>query len=267
MATSFFYFSGTGNSFWIARQLAQMLRPSVVVSMPVALQSGAPTTSEAVGFVFPVYMFGLPVIVERFASQVSLAPGTYIFAVATHGGAPGGALLYLERILRTRGLPLNAGFAVRMPGNYTPLYGAPSPAKQKKILDTAAEGIAHIAEAVKHRRAVGFNTVSGVPGFLFTRWIRPAAARRIPQQDRRFWVLPVCDGCGLCSRICPVGNIRMEADRPHWSHRCEQCMACLQWCPREAIQLGKTTVGRRRYHHPEVRASDLVSGLQIGRES
>ncbi|MBN1673737.1 MAG: hypothetical protein JXR37_22005 [Kiritimatiellae bacterium] len=47
-------------------------------------------------------------------------------------------------------------------------------------------------------------------------------------------------------------------EKPSWLHRCEQCLACLHWCPQEAIQVGKKTVGRARYHHPDVRARDLM---------
>jgi MinD superfamily P-loop ATPase len=34
-------------------------------------------------------------------------------------------------------------------------------------------------------------------------------------------------------------------------------MACLQWCPVEAIQYGKKTIGRKRYHHPSIAVADM----------
>ena len=264
MATALFYFSGTGNSFWVAQKLGRMLEPADVVAIPAALQSKPIAGADVVGFIFPVYMFGPPVIVEHFARQLPLERGTYVFGVVTHGGAPGGTLLFLDRILRGRDLGLSAGFTVRMPGNYIPLYDAPSADKLRKTLDAAQARVVQIAKTVRQRNTARFKTVTAVIGFLLTRWVRPVMVRKIPELDRGFWVLPACDGCGLCSRICPVGNIRLEGGKPLWSHRCEQCMACLQWCPREAIQFGRRTAHRRRYHHPEVRAGDLVSGLRPG---
>ena len=53
-------------------------------------------------------------------------------------------------------------------------------------------------------------------------------------------------------------NIEMVNERPAWLHRCEQCFACLQWCPQEAIQYGKKTVKYPRYHHPEVTLKDML---------
>jgi len=37
----------------------------------------------------------------------------------------------------------------------------------------------------------------------------------------------------------------------------EQCLACIQWCPAEAIQYGKNTAAKKRYHHPEIKLSDM----------
>ncbi len=76
--------------------------------------------------------------------------------------------------------------------------------------------------------------------------------------DRAFHTDARCNGCAICARICPVDNIRMLDGRPAWQHRCEQCFACLQWRPQEAIQFGEHTAGRRRYHHPEVRVGDMA---------
>ena len=76
--------------------------------------------------------------------------------------------------------------------------------------------------------------------------------------DKGFRVDETCNGCGVCKTVCPCGNIAWEAERPVWQHRCEQCLACIQWCPREAIQYGRKTPGYARYHHPEIRLRDLT---------
>jgi MinD superfamily P-loop ATPase len=67
-----------------------------------------------------------------------------------------------------------------------------------------------------------------------------------------------CDGCGICSRIYPVNNIKMVTNMPSWQHHCERCMACLQWCPKETIQFDKDSIGRKRYHHPDVKISHML---------
>jgi ferredoxin len=76
--------------------------------------------------------------------------------------------------------------------------------------------------------------------------------------DRGFQTDEKCTGCEICSRVCPVSNISMVDDRPVWQHHCEQCFACLQWCPREAIQFGSRTSSRKRYHHPDVKLVGMM---------
>ena len=46
--------------------------------------------------------------------------------------------------------------------------------------------------------------------------------------------------CSICSKVS-VENITLQEGKRTRNQRCEQCFACLQWCPQEAIQYGKKT--------------------------
>ncbi len=80
--------------------------------------------------------------------------------------------------------------------------------------------------------------------------------------DRSFKVSDSCTGCGICAKICPVEDITMNNNRPTWNRSCEQCFACIQWCPSEAIEFGKMSKGKARYHHPEITLTDML--IQAG---
>ncbi|MCX5694554.1 MAG: EFR1 family ferrodoxin, partial [Candidatus Omnitrophica bacterium] len=67
-----------------------------------------------------------------------------------------------------------------------------------------------------------------------------------------------CTKCGLCVKVCPVMNIQMQDGKPVWLTHCQHCMGCLQWCPVEAIQYRSLTLGKKRYHHPDIQAIDIV---------
>lgn len=58
--------------------------------------------------------------------------------------------------------------------------------------------------------------------------------------------------CGMCVKICPVKNIHIENNQVNWLGGCEQCMACIQYCPKEAIQYANKTAKRTRYRNPNV---------------
>jgi ferredoxin len=80
----------------------------------------------------------------------------------------------------------------------------------------------------------------------------------IRYMDQGFKVLETCSGCGTCSRICPARSIDMKGGKPCWNHHCEQCFACIQWCPNEAIQFGNHSVHSKRYEHPEIVLTDMI---------
>ena len=254
--TTLFYFSGTGNSLKVARDLAGELGDTELIAIPKAIQQGAVQSGDRTGVVFPTYFGGLPLIVAEFLSK--LEAGGYAFAITTCGGMPGGALRQAAAMLRSRGGRLAAGFVVDMPGNYARLYGAMSARRQQKLFEEEKRRVKEIASIVRQERAhrieAGFWLLNWPLALLYRCYFAPGARGR----DRDFRVDEKCNSCGTCERVCPVSNIEMREGRPGWKHACEQCYACLQWCPKEAIQVGKKTVRRKRYRNPDIDVKDLV---------
>jgi Fe-S-cluster-containing hydrogenase component 2/flavodoxin len=260
MKTQIYYFTGTGNSLFVARQLAKELDNTEVISIPKVIDKPLTVSAEAVGLIFPVYMWGMPLIVERFVDQLGEVKGIrdkYIFSVSTHGGMPAGTQLQLRDQLREHGLTLAAGYSIQMPGNYTPLYGAKTLAVQAKQFAKAQKKIRTIAAVIKKKNKGEIEANNGLVNAFFSGFVYKASAKHIPQMAKSFWVDGKCNHCRICVKICPVQNIVWENDLPKWLDKCEQCLACLQWCPQEAIQYGKNTASRKRYHHPEVTFSDI----------
>lgn len=262
MKTTIYYFSGTGNSLAIARDMALELGDAEVVSI-AALESNKRicTDADAVGIVYPVYALGLPLIVERFISRLDLEKDRYVFTVANYAKMQGAALTRARRLLKKRGITPKAGFGILMPNNYLPFGEAGPEEKQRSVLGKEKEKIKRIAGAVKKKRAEAPET-----GFFLTRWLiaEPVcliSASMMPGEDKNFHVNDKCNGCGICREICPVNNIEIKLSSPRWKHHCENCMACLHWCPREAIQFGKNTAGKKRYHHPSVTINDFGINL------
>ena len=71
---------------------------------------------------------------------------------------------------------------------------------------------------------------------------------------RQFHINPeFCIGCGKCEKLCPMNNITLPNDRPVWGDNCTQCMACICYCPKEAIEYGKRSVGKPRYHFEQLK--------------
>jgi len=256
MKTTIFYFSGTGNCLKVALDLKQKLTDVDVVPIQRVIGSKVDLSADRIGFVFPVYAWGPPVIMSEFMSALPSFT-KYSFAIVTYGGFAGSTLKKTKKILQKRGINLNAGFKIKMPGNYTPLYGAVPLDKQKNILKQAKEELDSIIPLIKDSKDIKIPYGFFVTNALMSGLAYNLFAKNVRKSAKSFWVTKDCTGCGICEKVCPVKNIELVEKKPVWADKCEQCMACLQWCPVEAVQSGKKTISRKRYHHPDVKAADL----------
>ncbi len=289
MDAEIYYFSGTGNSLAVARDVAEKIHGELL-SIPEQMANECVTTkSEMLGIVFPVYHGNLPLIIYRFMGKLQNLSSRYIFAICTFGDSPGIALSYLDQAIRERGGKLALGCGVRMPYNYiTPgsslknfvssfrLREIPAD-RQQELFDGWKNKVAGLCASINAQKTGAIDTDADTLNHLIdfinlketfgkTVWLRIAGYHQATRlsflesrqlMDCAFWADENCSGCGICAGLCPVDNIRMEAAKPVWQQRCEQCFACLQWCPREALQFGSKTVGQKRYHHPDVKISEL----------
>jgi ferredoxin/flavodoxin len=259
MKAEIYYFTGTGNSLVVARDIAGQIEGELIAIPSVIDQGTIQTNTKVIGIVFPVYMWGIPLIVKRFVKKVGNLQGQYIFAIATYGGMPGATINMLDKVIKKCGGKLAAGFTVRMPGNYTPMYGAIDEAKQQQMFGDWHQKMPTIAEYIKTNRQGAKENGKMFTNVIFSGIIYKLSTPYIPKMDKQFRSDEKCNQCGICQKVCPVNNIELTSGKPRWKGRCEQCFACLQWCPETAIQYGKNTTGRKRYHHPEVKISDMIN--------
>lgn len=254
-----YYFSGTGNSLAVAKNIADQMRESELVNMAKTV-AGEETigVSGAVGFVFPVYFEDLPNIVKNFVEKLSLKGGIYIFGIATCGSGPGLAFYSLDRILRKKGKRLSAGFAVEMPDNVVILLNRIPPIDvQESMLSRSKEKIMRIAETVRKRDCIGMEGRERLRDKLEGLLVK-AIVTRIYRTPRKFRATTRCVKCGICRKICPTNNIKIYDDKVLWGENCEQCLACLHWCPTHAIVLGKGSPNSTRYHHPDITVEEMM---------
>lgn len=251
MKTAIFWFSGTGNSLHVAKRLAAKLHGEthlVPFHSTVAFQ---PLEVDRAGLVFPVYGWGPPnLVASRIRQGLPLVDDCDLFTAVTCGASAGGTIDITRRLLAGRGRGLRGGYVVKMPENYPPMGGAPAEDKQREINASADEEIGRIAASLNaddwqmHR--------ASLPGRLLSRLVNRLASGHWPKADRKFRVDESCTSCGRCEQICPVGDIELVEGRPVWRGHCEQCFACLHWCPERAIQFGRKSAEQSRYHHPGV---------------
>jgi len=244
-----FWFSGTGNSLYVAKFLAEELGGAKLVRITEeAFGEAVGGEGAKVGFAFPSYYCNLPRAMRAFAERLEIKSGSYVFAVVAMGAIGQGSVGGLKKLLSKKGTALDYGKGVLTPANYVMKY---DPAESNKFtgmnpkIDSA---LSKIAEEIK----TGKRSVKSIP-FAASNLYKDVEAL-----DARFVTNDGCDGCGVCEKVCPVNNIRIESGAPVWKRRCEHCAACISWCPKKAIDYGSLTQARRRYRNPKITLEEMT---------
>lgn len=265
METTIYFFTGTGNSLKIAKFLAERLGDCKLVPIAKVWQmERVESVSKNVGFIFPLYYFGLPKIVYDFMEKLSPDRSYYFFTVITSAEdkieLP---FLQINNMLKVKGKKLSAGFIINMPNNYvlgprSDGHDVSSEAYKKRLFDSMPEEIQLISENIKKKQV---NISENIFEKVIDRHISVSDTFRdeVNEMDKSFYVTDSCSNCGICEKACPVSNIRLINGVPEWQHKCQLCLACINFCPERAIQFGTDTLKTGRYHHPEILLQEIIN--------
>ena len=227
-----YYFTGTGNSLRVARVVAERMGGAELISMRCDPKEVPANGCDAVGFVYPAYHWTAPDPVVRFVRELDLDPHTYLFAIATPSLMGGFACEVVEKLLAEKGAHLAYGAMVHCVANYALVYPPFPPAKL--MIPAMERALNRVADEVARRTIRPYPKASRLVRRRQSRIMGPYLELQ-KYADYPFTISDSCVGCGLCSRVCPCENIRMEEGRPTFLHHCQNCMACVTSCPQRAI--------------------------------
>lgn len=245
------YFSSTGNSLALARDLALRLN-DVAVHINAAAKQGV-ISDELIGFVVPVHNYDLPRLVVESIQSMTFSAMKYSFGIITHGGDRGNAIYSFQDLMKAKGQELNYYNDILMPVNSRIMYGRTTD-KIEERTQLAKETVIKIAADISEHKQLSpprkNRLMAVMHNMVESEWLRK---RMTPVVNTE-----LCTNCGICQRVCPVSNITVKADKAFVENHCEQCTTCLHWCPEVAIHYPKRKVSKeQQYHHPEVRVKDL----------
>lgn len=274
MSIEIYYFSGTGNSLHVAKELCKRLPESKLIPIVGVLDNEEIITKgEVVGFVFPIYFTTVPAPVRKFLEKLKMESAKYTFSVTTRLGTFSVANVCVSRILKKKGINLDSQFVLNMASN-SPTGLKPGKGDEDWIKKINKEKVLQLESEVQARLDIIKKAILGrekiPPKMIFNPFL--AVLERImyiltgnTKTQINFYTDSTCIGCGICEQVCLAKKIKMHGEKPVWQKDvdCYYCYACFNFCPMQSILVkNKYTKKTGRYFHPDITAVEISGQKQ-----
>lgn len=246
-----FYFTGTGNSLYVAKQIEE--NP---ISIPqVIREEKQEYSADCIGIVTPVYGHEVPQMVKEFLKN-GVFHADYFYMILTYGNRHGGAAELAKKLCDECGIQVNYINVIVMVDNWLPSFDMN---EQKKLDKHIEENIAIIREDLASRRN-RIAEVTDVDRAAHQQFLERMAQMKVDVWQHLLQVTDACIGCGICERVCPSGSIRVENGKAVYTPgKCQTCLACAHACPQKAIGLTIPEVNQNaRYRNEHISLQEII---------
>lgn len=244
------YFSGTGNTKYVANLLAKEL-DDVVIDLLTSIKDDKPVTFKSeTPFVlcFPSYIMNIPVFIKKFLQNVTLEGSKYVYSVITCASESGIASLSIKEIVENKGKTYYGNCDVVMANNYVvnTRFNSTPDNEIKFCIKEAKIDVKRIAMFISNTHSFKLKKVSFVKKLMIK--TVESVYVKTGQSSEPFHNNGKCISCGKCVSLCHVNKIHFDASKhPIWEKSCMHCMSCIGNCPVEAIDYGDVTQNKVKY--------------------
>ena len=228
------YFTATGNSLYIARQLSD--ENTELLSIPQMVKQGRHNfEADEIGIVYPIYGHMPPNMVRNFIKQASIK-ANYKFAILTYGMLDFNAAEIWDDISQKAGTKFDYINTLVMVDNWLPNFDMNQQMKMDKHIPEQVEAIKADLGTQKHWvKPATVEARRGHEGFMYFSRLDPEVGF-LMKSEKYFRVTDACIGCAVCTEVCPRGNYELTSTGVKMEGDCDFCFACIQNCPQKAIQ-------------------------------
>lgn len=242
------YFSATGNSEYIAKNIADLNNDSIVDMTTylkdnkiMKLESDTPYVVIA-----PIYISTMPTIIIDLLKESELEGNKNIYFIMTCAGSGvSAAAAFVKPLVKKMGMNYRGVEHLSMPQNYLMFFTVKEKEENDIKMNVAIAKVPNLAEKIRNNLDFDMSKV----GLMHKLSIKPVIWMfdAFFIKPKKFYTTNDCIGCGICAKVCPLNNIKMVDGKPKWSKKCVHCTACINKCPKRAIEYGKKTQDKNRY--------------------
>jgi len=243
------YFSGTGNTEYIAKLIAKGLDDKCMdLFERIRNNDKTPLYSEKIYVICaPIYVCELPLFLIKYLNSLTFKGNNKVYFIYTSGGYAGNAKLQAKLFSKRKKLKFLGCAEFVMPRNYVAndRYAMDDENVIHSKINRATKKVSQVVDAIRHEKRLSTRHV-----WLFeTLIIAPFAPlwTKYKLTAKDFYTTNECVGCRVCQMVCPLNNIEIVDKKPIWGNNCTHCMACISKCPKKAIEYGDKTQGKKRY--------------------
>lgn len=244
-----FYFTGTGNSLYVAKKFNCEL-----YSIPQVLKGNINIfEDEKIGIVFPVYKHSIPTIVEEFLKNIYLK-SPYIFSILTCGDNSGDATKYLVSFAKKCGTEIHYSNSIAMTGNHIPYVDI----EKEKYLDKNIDNnISKLIEDIWNNK--NFIKYGKIIDPLLRNILKTVNKIYPLDSPKNFSVSESCIKCGTCIKVCPRSNVSFtESNLIIFGNNCESCLSCVHNCIKQCIQVKSDSNPLSRFRNEHITLKEII---------
>ena len=231
-----FYFSGTGNSKYLAESFCKKTK-SKAYSIEEDLDFiTLINENKFIGFCYPIYGSRVPKIMREFAFRFkNELKGKKVIIFATQNLFSGDGARAFTDLFPKNHFEVILAEHFFMPNNVSNLFFYPI-ADEKRMAKYRIDiqrKINRICNDYKKgiRKKRGFNPISRFLGLIQGVFF-PTIERRGRNKVK---IYNNCNSCGLCVKLCPADNFKVENNQILPREKCFLCYRCINQCPKKAI--------------------------------
>ncbi len=231
------YFSGTGNSKYIAKYFSKIMGCQHYSIEENVDFINLIRTNDKIAFCYPIYGSCVPLIMREFIMKYkSYLNGKKIIIFCTQLLFSGdGARVFTDLL---KGISYTVIYAehFNMPNNICNFFLFPIASKEKieKYIINVQHKVDKTCDNIKNGiiKKRGFNIFSKYLGLFCQRFYFHSFEEKAKKDVK---ITVDCILCAKCIRICPMKNLKLINNRIEQNGNCMLCYRCVNMCPKKAI--------------------------------